>query len=84
MTHQDQKLREIRAAIAHLERAEEKRMSELEQPKKYKVRNLWESVQWAIYELKEAGEDPVALDADTLHITGRTFSLSASGELIEH
>lgn len=84
MTQQDEKLRQIQRAIADLEKAKEQRMAQLSDPKRAKARKLWENLQEAVAALEHAGEDPVDPNGDSLHVNGATFSLSATGELIEH
>lgn len=81
---QDRKLEEINASISLLEDQKQKRMAELEDPKRSKIRELWEKLNQVIDELDEQGENPVDLNGDSLHIDGRMFSRSSSGEIIEH
>lgn len=80
----DKKLEEINASIALLERQKQKRIEELGDPKRSKVRELWEELNRLIDALDEQGENLVDLNGDSLHIDGRMFSRSGSGEIIEN
>lgn len=84
MTEQDEKILQIQSAIAELERAKEKRLAELSDPRRVKVRKLWEEVQRAVAALEDAGECLENSYGEALEIIGNTFSLDPSGELIEH
>ena len=81
MTQQDDKLRKIQKAIAELEEAKKRRMAELSDPKRAKVRKLWEELRRAINELEDAGENLATSDGNALYITGDTFALGCNGEL---
>lgn len=81
---QDKKLEEINASIELLERQKQKRIEELGDPKRSKVRELWEELNRLIDALDEQGENLTDLNGDSLHIDGRMFSRSATGEIIEN
>lgn len=84
MPQNDEKLRKINKAIAEMEKARDRRLEELADPNRAKVRALWGDLQRAVAALENAGESPADLNGDSLHVSGNTFSLSATGELIEH
>lgn len=80
----DEKLTQIERSIKEMEKAKARRIEELADPRRKAARAKWEELARIFRELEDMGEDPVDLNMDALHINGNTFSLSASGELIEH
>jgi len=81
---EDPKLEAIERSIATMQEARERRLQQLADPEREKVRTLWNELNAKISELNAMGENLVDMNGDTLHISGNRFSRSASGEIIEN
>lgn len=80
---EDEKLAAIERSIASMEKARSKRLKELADPNRSRIRTLWDELNVKIDELNKMGENLTDMNGDTLHIEGTRFSRSGSGEIIE-
>lgn len=76
---EDEKLSDIDREIEALQALRAKRLAELDDPKRQRVRKLYEELGRILGQLEEAGEDLTDENGSTLYIVGTLFDVSTEG-----